>query len=194
MTILENSRPSGLDGGAMPATLSKAAFRMDRAMEFFTTKELSQQIGAPPSEWPKVILKELIDNSLDACEAAGVSPAIDVNISTEANTLVLKDNGPGLPRETLLGSLDYSIRVSDKAKRVAPSRGALGNALKCLWAAPFVLDGHRGKVTVDAPEGHFEITVTLDEIAQRPVLDVVETEPTVTIGTKITVKWPGVAS
>ena len=40
---------------------------------------------------------------------------------------------------TLERSLDYLVRVSDKAHYVSPSRGQLGNALKCVWAAPYVM-------------------------------------------------------
>jgi len=36
-------------------------------LEFFTEKELQLQIGQPKQCWPIALLKELIDNALDAC-------------------------------------------------------------------------------------------------------------------------------
>jgi hypothetical protein len=52
----------------MNAPIARTTFRMDRTMEFFSTKELAQQIGAQPADWPIFLLKELIDNGLDAAE------------------------------------------------------------------------------------------------------------------------------
>ena len=97
------------------------------------------QIGHGRGLWPVALLKELIDNSLDACEAANLPPEVEVEIGDDS--FGVRDNGPGLPRETLTRSLDYLKRVSDKAFYVSPTRGQLGNALKVVWAAPFVAHG-----------------------------------------------------
>ena len=48
----------------------------DRAMEFFTEKELTAQIGHDRGSWPIATAREGIDNGLDACEAAGTPPVI----------------------------------------------------------------------------------------------------------------------
>jgi DNA topoisomerase VI subunit B len=82
----------------------------------------------------------------------------------------VRDNGPGLPESTLERSLDYLVRVSDKANYVSPSRGQLGNALKCVWAAPFVADGESGKVEVSTAGKSHTISVSLDRIEQSPSL------------------------
>ena len=65
----------------------------------------------------------------------------------------VEDNGPGMSQELIQRSLDYEIRVSDKMYYVSPSRGQLGNALKCLWAAPYAIDRREspGHVEVDQP-------------------------------------------
>ena len=86
-----------------------------------------------------VLVKELIDNALDACEATGAPPIITVKL--EADAITVADNGPGLPANIIEKSLDYAIRISDKKGYVSPTRGQLGNALKCVWAAPFVVTG-----------------------------------------------------
>jgi hypothetical protein len=100
-----------------------------------------------------------------------------------------------LPVATLERSLDYMARVSDKANYVSPTRGQLGNASKCLWAAPFVASGEEGYVEVATGGITHRIAVTLDRIAQQPDLQYL-TLPggCVKNGTRINLIWPGIAS
>jgi len=175
------------------ATLERTTFSTKRVMEFFSVKELNMQLGQSRAMWPIALLKELLDNALDAAELAGVVPRIGVTLTPDAFSV--QDNGSGLPEETLVRSLDYLVRVSDKSYYISPTRGQLGNALKCVWAAPFVADGTRGQVDVITGGVRHEIAVTLDRIAQEP--DVRHTrhpDRTVKTGTRITVHWPGIAS
>jgi DNA topoisomerase VI subunit B len=51
--------------------LSRTTFSTSRLLEFCSQKELTAQTGHEPNDWPLVILKELIDNALDAAEEAG---------------------------------------------------------------------------------------------------------------------------
>src|SRR5262245_30486668 len=113
----------------MLALLTRTTFEMHRALEFFTERELQMQIGFARWHWVVALTKELMDNGLDACETAGIAPELTVTL--DDSTLTVHDNGPGLPEATLARSLDYLVRVSDKAHYVSPSRGQLGNALKC---------------------------------------------------------------
>lgn len=173
--------------------LNRQTFTTSRLMEFFTTKELQMQIGHPMGWWPAALLKELIDNALDACEGFGVQPNISVVVGEDF--LTVEDNGPGLPQETLERSLDYAIRVSDKSNYVSPSRGQLGNALKCVWAAPFVATGGDFGCVEIVTGGHtHRIEVTLDRIGQKPVLEHTIQDTNVKNGTLITMHWPEIAS
>jgi DNA topoisomerase VI subunit B len=173
-------------------TLERTTFQMSRLLEFFSEKELQMQIGFPLGGWPIALLKELIDNALDACETAGMAPAIEVTLEPDA--LSIQDNGPGLPTATLDRSLDYLVRVSDKAHYVSPSRGQLGNALKCVWAAPSVVHGEEGAVEVTTGGVTHRIAVTLDRIAQSPVIHHTTAPATlVKSGTLVKLIWPGVA-
>ena len=61
-------------------------------------------------------------------------------------------------------SLDYLVRVSDKSYYISPTRGQLGNALKCLWARPSWPTAPVGRSTSSRAARH-EIAVTLDRIA-----------------------------
>jgi DNA topoisomerase VI subunit B len=152
----------------MTTTLDRTTFQMSRVLEFFSEKELQMQIGFPMHAWPIALIKELIDNALDACETAGILP--DIEVTTDLDTLSVQDNGPGLPASTIESSLDYLVRVSDKAHYASPSRGQLGNALKCVWAAPYVARGEQGAVEVITGGLQHRISVTLDRLAEQPIL------------------------
>lgn len=150
----------------MSAILKRATFEIDRALEFFTVDELTMQLGHEPGLWPLVLVKELVDNALDACEEASVKPIIAASVKKDS--MVVWDNGPGLPTSTLERSLNYRIRVSNKTRYVSPTRGQLGNALKCVWAAPFVADGKSGRVEVIAHGLRHTVTVRVDPLRGVP--------------------------
>jgi DNA topoisomerase VI subunit B len=123
----------------MSAVLQRETFVTSRELEYFSTKELRAQIGYSRKHWPVAILRELIDNALDAIEVSGGLPEIDITIANDRITI--ENNGPGIPATTLAKSLDYLVRVSDKAYYTSSTRGQMGNALKTVWAAPFVATG-----------------------------------------------------
>src|SRR5262245_12966486 len=82
--------------------LLRTTFLTSREMDFFSEKELVTQTGHSVEEWPAVIVKELADNALDACEDAEIQPAI--TIIADATGISVADNGPGLPEATLKGA------------------------------------------------------------------------------------------
>ena len=171
--------------------LKRSTFEVSREMEFFTEKELQMQIGHGKETWPIALLKELIDNALDACETTNVPPQIEVAIGESAFSV--RDNGPGLPKKTLTRSLNFMKRISDKAFYVSPTRGQLGNALKCVWAAPFVVYGD-ACVEVWTPGVRNTVAVSADKIAQCPIVNrKTEKDEFVKIGTFVKIHWPDLA-
>lgn len=62
--------------------------------QYFDLGELSKQTGQPVDKFGDVILKELIDNALDACETAGVVPEIGIYtaINDEQIAVMITDN------------------------------------------------------------------------------------------------------
>jgi DNA topoisomerase VI subunit B len=165
-------------------------------MEFFSEAELTKELGDRRA-WGRAILKELLDNSLDACESAGTPPIITVTADEVAHTLTVQDNGPGLPVAVLEKSLDYTVRVSDKTYYCSPSRGQQGHALKCLWPLPFVLGGQRQPGRVDVATGgvRYDIRVSVDALAQTPRVTLTAVPaPEVKSGTAVTIYWPRTAS
>ena len=64
---------SALQQASAGAQLQRATMRTSRLLDFCSRKELIAQTGHQPEAWPLVVLKELIDNALDACEEAMVA-------------------------------------------------------------------------------------------------------------------------
>lgn len=171
------------------STLERATFTTSRLLDFCNDKELTAQTGHERAVWPLVILKELLDNSLDACEEAALPPRITVSV--ESDKITVADNGPGMSADTVRGILDFAVRVSSREAYTSPTRGAQGNALKCVLAIPFVLDGQRGRVDIETRGQRHEITFGVDPIRQSPVVSL-ESPGTQNVknGTAVRVWWP----
>jgi DNA topoisomerase VI subunit B len=168
-----------------PATPGRTTFTTSRLLDFFSEKELTAQTGHAIAQWPLVVLKELVDNALDACEEANVAPDVEIVVDDTGITVI--DNGPGIPPETIAAVLDYEVRVSSREAYMAPDRGAQGNALKTIVAMPFVLDGKLGRLTVTAGGVRHEIVVRVDPIRQEPVITHDQHPGDARIGTQVTV-------
>src|SRR4051812_11928159 len=133
---------------ARPHVAPRETFRTSRLLDFANERELTAQIGHRPEQWPQVAVKELVDNSLDACEEAGVAPRIEVAIDHAGIRVV--DNGPGIAADVVADILDFSVRVSSREAYVGPTRGAQGHALKTVLAMPFALDGEAAHVVIES--------------------------------------------
>ncbi len=102
----------------MNAPASRETFRTSRLLDFVGERELTTQIGHRPEQWPQVVVKELVDNALDACEEAGVAPRVEADI------------GPGgevLAREPLV----WAGAPGGQAWRARPLRFATSN--RCIF-------------------------------------------------------------
>jgi DNA topoisomerase VI subunit B len=105
----------------MSARLERTTFSTSRLLDFASEKELIAQTGHQRDAWPVVLLKELVDNAIDAAEESGIAPVITVTVNRAGITV--EDNGPGIPADVVEAILDFSIRVSSRkhmsAQRVA---------------------------------------------------------------------------
>ena len=172
--------------------LDRTTFTTSRLLDFCSEKELTAQTGHAVDDWPLVIVKELVDNALDACEEAGVAPEIDIRV--DAAGISISDNGPGMPAETVESILDFSVRVSSREAYVSPTRGAQGNALKTIIAMPFVLSGgDRGVVEIIARGACHRIEFAVDQIRQTPTIARSIEPADRKNGTEIKVHWPDLA-
>jgi DNA topoisomerase VI subunit B len=177
--------------------LTRVAFRVSRLMEFCTRRELQNQTGHGVEEWPLVVLKELMDNALDACEEAEVAPVISITV--EPDSVTIQDNGGGIKPGTVRSILDYTIRVSSREAYVSPTRGAQGNALKTILAMGYVLDRERqdsnntdaaGLTIIETRGTRHRIEFRVDHVNNEPKIAHTTTSSPIDVGSRITVKWP----
>jgi DNA topoisomerase VI subunit B len=105
--------------------------------------------------------------------------------------IVVEDNGPGIPSETIAGIIDYNIRVSSREAYISPTRGRQGNALKTILAMGFVLgDGKTNETWIEARGVKHRIEFSVNQIKQEPVVRDRQSRSKVTTGTRVTVWWP----
>jgi hypothetical protein len=176
--------------------LTRVAFTVSRLMEFCTKRELQNQTGHSVDDWPLVVLKELMDNALDACEEAEVAPVI--SIAVKPGSITIQDNGGGIATDTIKSILDYTIRVSSREAYVSPTRGAQGNALKTILAMGYVLDRERedinneaaGITIIETRGVKHRIEFRVDHVNNQPTIAHTRAPSAINVGTKITVKWP----
>jgi DNA topoisomerase VI subunit B len=176
--------------------LTRVAFTVSRLMEFCTKKELQNQTGHSVQDWPLVVLKEIMDNALDACEEAEIAPVIKLTVGD--GSITIQDNGGGIEADTIKSILDYSKRVSSREAYVSPTRGAQGNALKTILAMGYVLDRERedinseatGVTIIETRGVMHRIEFRVDHINNEPKITHTTTPSAIDVGTKITVEWP----
>jgi DNA topoisomerase VI subunit B len=174
--------------------LTRVAFRVSRLMEFCTKRELQNQTGHAFYQWPLVVLKELMDNALDACEEAEIAPVISIAVGPE--TIIIQDNGDGIKASTIKSILDYSIRVSSREAYVSPTRGAQGNALKTILAMGYVLDrelGHTeavGETVIETRGIAHRILFNVDHVNNEPRITHTTSPSSLQVGTRVTIRWP----
>jgi DNA topoisomerase VI subunit B len=173
----------------MSTTLDRTTFETSREMDFFSEKELIGQTGHEVREFPHVVVKELIDNALDAIEDMKDGPAPEITVTADCTGIGVLDNGPGLPESTLIGAMNFGVRCSNREMYVAPDRGAQGNALKTLLSMPSVVDPDGGKLIVDTGGVRHEIVCRGDPISQRAVVDDRKSDGQVETGTLVRVQW-----
>jgi DNA topoisomerase VI subunit B len=117
-----------------------------------------------------------------------------IRVELTDKAIIITDNGPGIPAETIGGILDFGVRVSSREAYVSPTRGAQGNALKTIVAMPFALDGTKSEALIESQGVMHRIGFGVDPVRQEPKIDHIRERSSVRTGTRITVKWPVCAS
>jgi DNA topoisomerase-6 subunit B len=125
----------------MAKTLSKIT--TSSAAEYFS-KNLQQVGFSSPTKAVLTTLKEAVDNSLDACEEAGILPEIRIRVeklgegslrNTDRVLVRVEDNGPGLHPDDV-GKVFGEYLASSKFGRGRCSRGqqGIGISAATTWA------------------------------------------------------------
>ena len=123
--------------------MAKSTITSSSTAEYFA-KNLQQVGFSSPTKAVLTTLKEAIDNSLDACEEAGIPPTLLVEIkkvgqgsarNTDLVEIMVEDNGPGL-EQTDLTKVFGEYLASSKFGRGRASRGqqGIGISAATTWA------------------------------------------------------------
>ncbi len=142
------------------------------------------------------VVKEGVDNALDACEEAGKLPYLDVNIDEVGDNkyeISLKDNGPGIVKEqmpSIFGKLLYGSKFHSRKQ----SRGQQGIGISASVLYSQLTTGKPAIITSRTDMGsqpkQFELKI--DTVKNEPeILDERELEDNFQPGTEIKVVVEG---
>jgi hypothetical protein len=110
--------------------------------DYGTIEGLCRKAGTDREGLAAVVVKELVDNSLDASE--------DCDLSLSGGKLIVQDRGAGIGGDDDRIARLFSIsrdKMSSKHIRL-PTRGALGNGLRVVVGAVLATSDFGGKLTV----------------------------------------------
>lgn len=154
---------------------SERRFHQDtRVSENFTKDGLETLTGQSSGDWGRYVVKELVDNALEAAEQADHDePAVSVSLNVEgrgrgayARRVTVADNGPGFDRETLEQIADVTEFGGTKRHYALPTRGTQGNALMTILGIQHLVDG--GPLTITSRGRTYELPVDADTIDGGP--------------------------
>ncbi len=121
-------------------------------------------------------IKEAVDNSLDACEEAGILPDIRVEVEQLAEDrfrVAVQDNGPGIVK-TQVPRIFGQLLYGSKFHRLRQSRGQQGIGISAAGMYGQITTGRpvviRSRVAKGKPAHHFEIQI--DTRKNSPVVNV----------------------
>jgi DNA topoisomerase-6 subunit B len=153
------------DAGPRTTATDLAAKQRDISVSEFFAKNRHLLGFDNPAKALLTTVKEGVDNSLDACEEAGVLPDIRVEIAQISDTrfrIAIEDNGPGIVRAQvpkIFGSLLYG----SKFHRLRQSRGQQGIGISAAGmygllttGKPIIITTRTGK---RKQAHHFELVI-----------------------------------
>jgi DNA topoisomerase-6 subunit B len=120
------------------------------------------------------VVKEAVDNSLDACEDAGILPDIFVRISNAGENfrVVVEDNGPGIKKELVpraFGKLLYGSRFHE----IRQSRGQQGIGISAAVLYAQLTTGKPTVVTTKqiGAEKAYRVVLYIDTKRNEPIIE-----------------------
>ncbi len=169
---LVNRMPDGklVESKIIGAEQLAKEFKEHSVAEFF--KKNKQMLGL----YGKVrtlttVIHEYVTNNLDACEEANILPDIDVKIDElgpEYYEITVKDNGPGLTRETV-GKALGQLLAGTKFHRMIQSRGQQGIGAAGVTMLSQMTTGKPIKVITGTAKGKpISLEISIDPKLNQP--------------------------
>jgi hypothetical protein len=101
---------------------------------------LAQKAGVSRDLLPRLVLKELADNSLDAIDAHG-GDVVEVGELPEGRGYYIDDDGPGIDIEKIVRLFSINRQMMSSKYLRMPTRGAVGNGLRVVVGAVLASGG-----------------------------------------------------
>ncbi len=129
-----------------------------------------------PSKALLVSVKEAVDNSLDACEEAGILPTVFVKLEKvndkDRYIMTVRDNGPGIVKKQIpnvFGRLLYGSRFH----AIRQSRGQQGIGISSVVLYSQLTTGKAARITSRIGEDHpcHQIEVHINTKTNRPQIE-----------------------
>src|SRR4051794_39346999 len=126
---------------------------------FLDVATLPQKAGCQPGNLRAIVLREVVDNALDA-------GANDVTLTfDDADTYTIADDGPGLDPTDVPRLFAVNRPLLSSKRRRLPLRGMLGNGLRVVMGA---VAASEGSIIVET-RGH-RLTLAVDDATGRTLV------------------------
>ncbi len=162
---------SGGDGRRKTAAEMATRQREISVAEFFTKNRHLLGFDSPLKALLTAV-KEAVDNSLDACEEAGILPEISVEITTTGEDrfrMAVEDNGPGIVSEQV-GKVFGKLLYGSKFHKLSQSRGQQGIGISAAVMYGQLTTGKPARIlsrTGKRAEAH-EFFLSVDTVQNKP--------------------------
>ena len=156
-------------------------FKEHSVAEFF--KKNRQMLGfSGKVRSMTIIVHELVTNSLDACEEAGIMPEIFVQVEEldkekDHYRLTVKDNGPGIPK-THLGKALGQMLAGTKFHRYLQQRGQQGIGAAACTMFSYLTTGQTTRAVSCYGGRKLVANISIDFKSNKPIVEEVEEGPT----------------
>ncbi|HOW29055.1 MAG TPA: DNA topoisomerase VI subunit B [archaeon] len=145
-------------------------FKEHSVADFF--KKNKQMLGLSGKQRTMTtIIHELVTNSLDACEEAGILPELEVSISelgTEYYEISVVDNGPGIPEDKLASAMG-KLLAGTKFHRLVQTRGQQGIGVSGIILLSQMTTGKPTKIISGTNKGKtVSIEISIDSKTNTP--------------------------
>ena len=120
-------------------------------------------------------IKEAVDNSLDACEEAGILPEVTVKMTRHPDddyTILVEDNGPGIVHK-MMGNVFGRLLYGSRFHALRQSRGQQGIGISATVMYGYITTGKAAHIQSKI-EGDDEVAwgmdIIIDTKVNRPVI------------------------
>jgi DNA topoisomerase-6 subunit B len=127
-----------------------------------------------------IVIHELVTNSLDACEEAGIMPEVTVKIEElgeEHYRVTVKDNGPGIPK-THVGKALGQMLAGTKFHRYIQQRGQQGIGSSGCTMFSYITTGQTTRAASCYKGIKMELEIGIDFKKNRPIITEISEGPT----------------